>query len=54
MESHNFMFTCRSTTWDGSKGSDLAEQLRNSASIRSWSGDVTSLEQTQVHTHTQN
>lgn len=29
----------RSVTWDGSKGSNIAEQLRKNTEIRSWSGE---------------
>jgi len=34
----------RSVTWDGSKGSNVVEELMKSSEIRSWSGDRSTLE----------
>ena len=34
----------RSVTWDGSRGSNIAVEVMNSTSIRSWSGDRSSLD----------
>ena len=34
----------RSVTWDGSRGSNIADEVMKSTSIRSWSGDRSSLD----------